>query len=215
MIPFLKPIRREKLRVLVVDDHAMMRVGLMTAANDQPDMEVVADVDSGEEAIEACRQHAPDVVVLDLRMHGMGGLETVRVLRAQFPDVRVLIFSNYAGGEEVYQAMKSGARGFVVKDISISRMLEAIRTVGRGEQYIPPEIAMRMGERLMAQLSPRELDVLRQLAKGLSNKGIAAELTLAEGTVKIHITNLLAKLGVCDRTQAVVVAVKRGIIEIE
>lgn len=205
----------KKIRILFVDDHIVMRMGLTTAAGDQPDMEVVADVESGEEAIEAFRVHRPDVVVLDLRMNGMGGIETIKLLRQEFGAPRVLVFSNYARGEEVYQALKAGAAGFVVKEMALDRLLEAIRTVHRGEQYIPPEIAMRMGERLLAQLSPRELDVLRRVAKGRSNKEIAAELQVVEGTIKIHITNILAKLGVADRTQAVVIALKRGIIDLE
>lgn len=210
-----KTVRSDKIRILLVDDHIVMRMGLTTATGDQPDMEVVADVENGVEALEACRLHQPDVVVLDLRMQGMSGIETARALREEFRDVRVLIFSNYAHSEEVYQAFKAGAAGFVVKEMSLDRLLEAIRAVSRGEQYIPPEIAMRMGERLFDQLSPRELEVLRLVAKGRSNKEIGAELHVVEGTVKIHVTNLLAKLGVSDRTQALVVAVKRGIIQID
>jgi DNA-binding NarL/FixJ family response regulator len=205
----------KKIRILFVDDHIVMRMGLTTAAGDQPDMEVVADVESGEEAIEAYRAHRPDVVVLDLRMNGIGGIETIKLLRQEFGAPRVLVFSNYARGEEVYQVLKAGAAGFVVKEMALDRLLEAIRTVHRGEQYIPPEIAMRMGERLLAQLSPRELDVLRRVAKGRSNKEIAAELQVVEGTIKLHVTNILAKLGVSDRTQAVVIALKRGIIDLE
>lgn len=210
-----KTARSDKIRILLVDDHMVMRMGLVTATSDEPDMEVVADVENGTEAIEAYRAHRPDVVVLDLRMHGMSGVEAIRALRSEFGDVRVLIYSNYAAGEEVYQAFKAGAAGFVVKEMALERLLEAIRKVHAGEQYIPPEIAMRMGERLLAQLSPRELDVLKLVAKGRSNKEIAAELHVVEGTVKIHVANILTKLGVSDRTQAIVVAVRRGIIQIE
>jgi DNA-binding NarL/FixJ family response regulator len=137
------------------------------------------------------------------------------VLREEFKNVRVLIFSNYAKGEEVYQAMKAGASGFVLKEMPLDRLLEAIRTVHRGDQYMPPEIAMRVGERLLAQLSPRESDVLRLLGRGLSNKEIGVQLGVVEGTVKIHIANIFGKLGVSDRTQAVIEAIKRGIVEIE
>jgi DNA-binding NarL/FixJ family response regulator len=205
----------DKIRILLVDDHMVMRMGLMTATSGEPDMEVVADAENGAEAVKAYRHHRPDVVVLDLRMPGMSGIETIRQLREEFGNVRILIFSNYASGEEVYQALKAGASGFVVKEMALDRLLEAIRKLYQGEQYIPPEIAMRMGERLLAQLSPRELEVLQLVAKGLSNKEIAAVIRIVEGTVKIHITNILAKLGVSDRTQAIVVAVKRGIIQIE
>lgn len=207
--------RFERIRILLVDDHMVIRMGLMTATSDTPDMEVVADVESGAEAIEAYRRHRPDIVVLDLRMHGMSGIETIRALRQEFGDPRILIFSNYAKGEEVYQAIKAGAAGFVVKEMALDRLLEAIRAVCNGEQYIPPEVAARIGERLLAQLSPRELDVLQHVAKGESNKEIAAQLGVVEGTVKIHVANIFSKLGVSDRTQALVVAVKRGIIQIE
>ncbi len=210
-----KPVKFEKIRILLVDDHMVIRMGLMTATSDTPDMEVVADVESGQEAVEAYRRHRPDIVVLDLRMHGMGGIETIRALREEFGDPRILIFSNYAKGEEVYQAIKAGASGFVVKEMALDRLLEAIRKVYNGEQYIPPEVAARIGERLLAQLSPRELDVLQHVAKGLSNKEIAARLGVVEGTVKIHVANIFSKLGVSDRTQALVAAVKRGIIQIE
>lgn len=205
----------EKIRVLLVDDHMVIRMGLITATSDTPDMEVVADVESGQEAIDAYRRLRPDVVVLDLRMHGMSGVETIRALREEFGSPRILVFSNYAKGEEVYQAIKAGASGFVVKEMALSRLLEAIRRVHQGEQYIPPEVAARIGERLLAQLSPRELDVLQHVAKGLSNKEIAAQLGVVEGTVKIHVANIFSKLGVSDRTQALVTAVKRGIIQIE
>ncbi|ACB76649.1 response regulator [Opitutus terrae] len=210
-----KTVRSDKIRILLVDDHMVMRMGLVTATSDEPDMEVVADVENGAEAIEAYRAHRPDVVVLDLRMHGMSGVDAIRALRSEFGNVRVLVYSNYAAGEEVYQALKAGASGFVVKEMALERLLEAIRKVHAGEQYVPPEIAMRMGERLMAQLSPRELDVLKLVAKGRSNKEIAAELHVVEGTAKIHVANILTKLGVSDRTQAIVVAVRRGIIQIE
>jgi DNA-binding NarL/FixJ family response regulator len=205
----------KKIRILLVDDHMAIRMGLITAVGDAPDMEVVADVEDGTEAIEAYRRHRPDVVVLDLRMQGLSGVETIRALRQEFGVVRILIFSNYAKGEEIYQAMKAGASGFVVKEMALDRLLDAIRVVFAGEQYLPPQIAMRIGERLLVQLSPRELEVLRLVAKGLSNKEIAARLGLVVGTVKIHVANIFSKLSVSDRTQALVAAVKRGIIELE
>jgi DNA-binding NarL/FixJ family response regulator len=205
----------EKIRILLVDDHIVLRMGLMTAASGEPDMEVVADAENGADAIAAFRTHRPDVVVLDLRMQGMSGLETIRALREEFGDVRVLIFSSYANGDELYQALKAGACGFVVKEMALARLLEAIRKVHQGEEYIPPEIAKRMSGPVLSQLSLRELEVLQLVGRGLSNKEIAARLGLVEGTVKIHVTNILAKLRVSDRTQAILAAVKRGIIQIE
>jgi DNA-binding NarL/FixJ family response regulator len=204
-----------KIRILLVDDHMVIRMGLMTAASDAADMEVVADVDNGQEAIEAFRKHRPDIVVLDLRMQGMSGIETLRALRDEFKNVRVLIFSNYAKGEELYQAMKAGASGFVLKEMPLDRLLDAIRTVHRGEQYMPAEVAVRVGQRLLAQLSPRELEVLQLLARGMSNKEIGAQLGVVEGTIKIHVANIFSKLGVSDRTQALIEAIKRGIVQID
>lgn len=205
----------KKIRILLVDDHAVIRMGLTTAAGDAPDMEVVAGVETGREAVDAFRRLRPDVVVLDLRLHGMGGIETMQALREEFKDVRILIFSSFAKGEEIFRAMKAGAAGFVLKDMPLERLLEAIRIVHRGEQYMPPEIAMRVGERMLAQLSPREIEILHLLARGRSNKEIAAQLGVVEGTVKIHITNIFSKLGVNDRTQALIEAVKRGIVQID
>ena len=210
-----KASRREKIRLLVADDHMVMRMGLVHAANSQADMEVSVEVESGEEAVEAYRTHHPDVVILDLRMPGMGGLATIRALRKEFPRARIVIFSNYARGEEVYQALKAGAAGFVVKNMNLSQLLDAIRQVHGGERYLPPELAMRMGERTLSPLSERETEVLTLIAKGQSNKEIAAVLGVTESTVKLHVTNILTKLEVNARTEALVVAVQRGIIDIE
>ena len=210
-----KPADTRKIRILLVDDHIAVRMGLMTALGDALDMEVVADVEDGEEAREAYRKHRPDLVILDMRMQGMGGVETIHALRNEFGAVRILVYSNYAKGEEAYQAVKAGAAGFVVKEMTLDRLLEAIRAVNAGEQYIPPQVAMRIGERLLAQLSPREMEVLKLVAKGSSNKEIATQLGLVVGTVKIHVANIYAKLGVSDRTQALIVAVKRGIISLD
>jgi DNA-binding NarL/FixJ family response regulator len=204
-----------RIRILLVDDHMVIRMGLMTAASDAVDMEVVADVDNGHDAIEAYRRHRPDIVVLDLRMHGMSGLDTLRALRDEFKNARVLVFSNYAKGEEIFQAMKGGAAGFVLKEMPLDRLLEAIRVVHRGEQYMPSEVAVRVGERMLAQLSPREIEVLQLLSRGFSNKEIGAQLGVVEGTVKIHVANIFGKLGVSDRTQALIEAIKRGIVQIE
>jgi DNA-binding NarL/FixJ family response regulator len=207
--------RAAKIRILLVDDHIVMRMGLATAAGGEPDMEVVAEAENGLEAIQAYGVHRPDVVVLDLRMPKKNGIETIHQLREEFGAIRVLVFSNYAGGDEVFQAFKAGACGFVTKEMPLERLLEAIRCVHAGEQYIPAEISMRMNGRVLSSLSTRELEVLTLVAKGLSNKEIGAALNVAEGTIKVHLKNILAKLNVSDRTQAILVAVKRGIIHLE
>ncbi|MDP0501544.1 MAG: response regulator transcription factor [Verrucomicrobiota bacterium JB022] len=204
-----------KIRILLVDDHIVLRMGLATAAHGEPDLEVVAEAENGEEAMEAYRRCSPDVVVLDLRMPKTGGLETIKHLRDEFPGARVLVFSNYASGDEVLQAFDAGASGFVVKDMPLESLLEGIRRVANGEQYMPAEIASRVSRRAISQLSKRELEVLMLVAKGMSNKDIASQLHLVEGTVKVHLTNILSKLHVADRTQAILAAVRRGIIVLE
>jgi DNA-binding NarL/FixJ family response regulator len=192
-----------------------MRMGLATAADGEADMKVVAEAENGLEAIQAYQTHRPDVVVMDLRMPKANGIETILRLRESFGAVRVLVFSNYAGGDEVFQAFKAGACGFVTKEMALERLLDAIRRVHAGEQYIPPEISMRLNGCILSNLSGRELEVLALVAKGLSNKEIGAQLNVVESTIKVHLKNILAKLGVNDRTQAILVAVKRGIIRLE
>ena len=186
------PPASKKIRILLVDDHIVLRMGLVTATSGEPDMEVVADADNGVDAITAYRVHRPDVVVLDLRMPGLNGIETIRKLREEFGEARVLVFSNYASGDEIFQALRAGACGFVVKEMALDRLLEVIRKVASGEQYTPPEIATRMHGRVLSQLSPpANLRCCELLARGLSNKEIGAELHVVEGTVKIHVTNIL------------------------
>ena len=191
------PAKPAKIRIMLVDDHIVMRMGLATAAGGEPDMEIVAEAENGIEAIQAYPIHRPDVVVLDLRMPKKNGIETIQLLREKFGSVRILVFSNYAGGDEVFQAFKAGACGFVTKEMALERLLEAIRCVHSGEQYIPSEISVRMNGRVLSHLSNRELEVLALVAKGLSNKEIGAQLN------------------VNDRTQAILVAIKRGIIHLE
>lgn len=207
--------RSTRIRVLVVDDHMVMRMGLVHAASAEPDLDVIAEVESGDEAIEAFRLHRPDVVILDLRMKGLSGLQTIRALRSEFPSARIVVFSNYARGEEIFQALKTGAAGFVVKSMDLTRLLEAIRAVHAGEKYLPAELALRMSERALSPLSERETEVLGLVSKGLSNKEIGSALGVTEGTVKLHITNIFSKLEVNSRTEALVVGVQRGIIDIE
>lgn len=209
------PIPHPCIRIMLVDDHILMRMGLASATNNEPDMRIVAEAEDGIEAIEAYRIHQPDVVVLDLRMPRRNGIETIAVLRREFTSARILVLSNYSSGEEVAAAIQAGARGFAVKDMPLDAMLDAIRRVHAGEQFIPPEIARRLAGRMLSQLSNRELGVLALIGKGKSNKEIASALHLVEGTVKVHVTNILSKLGVADRTQAVLAAVKRGILQLD
>ncbi len=208
-------MNQNKIRILLVDDHIVLRMGLAMAANDAPDMQVVGEAENGEDAVKVYRACQPDVVVMDLRMPKHDGLETIQLLREEFGSPKVLVFSNYASGDEALRAFQAGALGFVVKDMPLERLLDGIRRVHEGEQFIPPEVAARMSRRVVSQLSKREFEVLSFVAKGLSNKEIAAELNLVEGTVKVHLTNILSKLQVSDRTQAILAAIKRGIINVE
>lgn len=204
-----------KIRVMVVDDHVLMRMGLSFALNSQPDMQVVAEAEDGIDAVDLYRSHLPDVVVLDLRMPKRNGIETIHVIRHEFSAAHILVLSNYGTGDEITAALQAGALGFVVKDTPLAGLVAAIRQVHAGEQFLPQEIARRLAGRISSQLSHRELDVLTLVGKGRSNKEIGIELNLAEATVKVHVTNILAKLGVADRTQAILAGIRRGIIHIE
>jgi DNA-binding NarL/FixJ family response regulator len=178
-------------------------MGLSYAIANQPDMEVVAQAEDGEEGIALYRQHRPDVVVLDLRMPKCSGLDVIGALRREFGLVRILVLSNYASGDEIAAALHAGATGFVGKEASLPVLLDAIRKVHIGEQVMPAETARRLASRFASQLSPRELEVLALLGRGMSNKEIGAALNVVESTVKVHVTAILSKLGVADRTQAV------------
>jgi len=204
-----------KIRILLVDDHIIVRMGLSFAVNNQPDMEVVAQAEDGNEAIEKYRNHRPDVVLLDLRMPKRNGFETIGLLRQESSAVRILVLSNYCGGDEISAALQGGARGFVGKDAGLGELLGAIRQVHAGEQVIPPEVARRLASRISSQLSPRELEVLTLIGRGRSNKEIGSALSVAESTVKVHVTSILTKLGVGDRTQAILSAIKQGILHVE
>jgi len=203
------------IRIMLVDDHILMRMGLAFATNNEPDMRVVAEAEDGIEAIEAYREHQPDVVILDLRMPRRNGLETIAVLRREFSLARILVLSNYSSSDDVAASIHAGASGFAAKDTPVDTLLDAIRRVHAGEQFIPSEIARRLAGRMLSQLSNREREVLALVGKGRSNKEIAATLHLVEGTVKVHVTNILSKLGVECRTQAVLTAVKRGLLQLE
>ena len=200
---------------MVVEDHVLVRMGLVSAANTEPDIEVVAEVDDGRQVLDIYRKHSIDVVVLDLRMPGMDGIEIIRMLRSEFNAVRILVLSSYGGGDDISRAMQAGASGYLVKGMDLEFLLEGIRTVYGGKQYLPPEISKRMTERINSDISLRELEVLRLIAKGKSNKEIAAHLCIVEGTVKAHLTNIFTKLGAVDRAQAMAIAIQRQILQLD
>ena len=200
---------------MLVEDHILMRMGLISATRVEPDMEVVAEVDDGRKVLASYLQHQPDVVLLDLRLPGMDGIEVIRALHQEAPEARIIVLSSYGGGDDVSRAIQTGASGYVLKNMPLDQVLEAVRIVHLGGQYIPREIASRMSQRIHSDLSPREIEVLRLIAQGRSNKEIGAELGIVEGTVKAHVTNIFGKLGALDRTQAITIAMKRQILQLE
>jgi DNA-binding NarL/FixJ family response regulator len=208
-------LNTKKIRLMLVEDHILMRMGLVSATRIEPDMVVVAEVDDGRKVVENYRKHKPDVILLDLRLPGMGGIQVIKALCQESPDVRVVVLSSYGGGDDVAMAIQAGASGYVLKNMPLQQVLEAVRVVHFGGQYIPREIASRLSQRLHSDMSTREIEVLRLIAQGRSNKEIAAELGIVEGTVKAHVTNIFGKLGAVDRTQAITIAVKRQILQLE
>ena len=205
----------ERLTVLIVDDHPMMRLGIAAIVNDQPDMTVVAQAGTGEQAVELWRQHKPHVTLMDLRLPGMSGVEAIRVIRREYPRSRVVVLTTYEGDEDVHQALEAGAQGYLLKGMSPDVLLDALRRVHAGNRVLPPPVARSLDSRApCSDLSAREREVLVLIAQGRNNKEIGATLSITEGTVKCHVTMILSRLGVSDRTQAVVAAVQRGIVHI-
>ncbi len=207
---------RPHIRLLLADDHTVVRDGFAAIIGYQSDMEVVASVGNGREAVESFRELRPDVALLDLRMPEIGGVEAIEQIRCEFPSARIIVLTTYDGDEDVYRALQAGALGYLLKDTTTEAFLRAIRSVAAGRRYVPPEIAARLVERTMAGpgLTAREVEVLGALATGKTNKEIAAELFITEGTVKSHVNNILEKLGVRDRTEAVMEALRRGILHL-
>jgi DNA-binding NarL/FixJ family response regulator len=204
------------IRILVVDDHFMVRMGLSASLNVEPDIEVVAEAGNGETALELYRKHRPSLVMMDLRLPGMSGTDSAAAIVREFPDARILILSTHSSEEEIYRAMQAGAGGYVVKSILREELLRAVREVHQGGQYLDPLVASHLAERRSHRpLSSREVEVLRLVAKGFGNKEIANELNIAEVTVKLHVSHVLEKLNVNDRTQAATAALQRGIISLE
>lgn len=194
----------------------MVRMGLSASLNVEPDMEVVAEANDGESAVSAYRKHHPNLVLMDLRLPGISGAEAATALLRQFPDAAVLMLSTHSGQEEIYRALQAGARGYVLKSVMRDELLRAIRAVHAGDSYVDATAASALAERLSQRsLTGREIEVLRLVAKGSGNKEIAATLNIAEITVKLHVSHVLEKLNVKDRTEAVTAALQRGIIALE
>jgi two-component system, NarL family, response regulator len=203
------------IQVLIVDDHVMVAQGLTALLSSQPDMTVIGRASNGLEAIECFCQHQPDVVLMDLRMPQMGGVEATSAICEQFKQARIIILTTYDGDEDIYRGLQAGAKGYVLKDAEAQELLSAVRSVHAGQLYIPPAVGAKLAERMgIPQLSDRELEVLNLMARGKNNHEISAELSISESTVKFHTKNIMSKLGASDRAQAIITALKRGVITI-
>lgn len=203
-----------RIRVLVVDDHKVVRIGLKTMIARERDMEVVAEADSGAAAVAAYRQHKPDVILLDLRLPDLSGAEVITRVRQIDPRARIIVLTSYDGDEDIYRAIQAGASGYLLKGTFPDGLLEqAIRTVHAGRRMIPPDVADRLAQRISTpSLSAREVAVLQLVARGLSNREIGAALSISPGTIKTHLERIYTKLGVNDRTAAALLAVERGLV---
>lgn len=203
------------IRILLADDHPILRQGVRALAADEVDMEFVAEASSGLEAIEQFRKHRPDVVLIDLQMPDMNGLEAIIAIRDEFPDARFIVLTTYAGDVQILRALKAGARAYLLKSLLRRELLDTIRAVHTGQKRIPAEIAAQLADHLADDsLTSREIDVLRLIAAGNANKIVADKLSITEETVKGHVKSILSKLGANDRTHAVTIALKRGIIQL-
>jgi len=204
-----------KIRILVADDHFVVRMGLTALVNTEPDLEVVGQAADGKQAVEEFEKHSPDLVLMDLRMPVKDGISATAEIRAKHPNARVLMLTTFDGDTDIHRAMQAGAQGYVLKNSTGDKLIPALRAVAAGQRWIPKEIATRLASRNMFEdLTPRELQVLEQMAKGLANKEIADVLNITAHTVKDHLKNILGKLHVADRTEAVTVAIQRGIIHL-
>ncbi|MBK8478402.1 MAG: response regulator transcription factor [Opitutaceae bacterium] len=201
------------IRLLIVDDHPAFRAGLVALLADQPELRVVAECGDGREAVELYRRERPDVVLMDLRLPGLSGVEAILAIRQEHPDARVIVVTTYDADEDIYRAIQSGAKSYLMKDMSKGEIVGTIRAVHAGQERLPPAIADRLAERRRRpELTLREVEVLQLVAKGRSNKEIASGLSIAEDTVKSHLKTLFTKLGVQDRTAAAICAIRHGIV---
>jgi DNA-binding NarL/FixJ family response regulator len=204
------------IRILTVDDHPLLRKGIAALVNAEPDMKLIAESSNGEEAIEAFRSHRPDVTLMDLQMPGVDGIGAIGRIRDEFPNARIIVLTTYTGDIQVLRALRAGARAYILKGHVHKELLETIRAVHAGQKRIPPDIAAELAQHATDdELTEREIDVLKLVASGNANKQIADRLSIGEATVKSHVSNILSKLGANDRSHAVTIGLKRGIIELD
>jgi DNA-binding NarL/FixJ family response regulator len=205
---------QSRIRVLGVDDHPLMREGIAAIINSQPDMTIVAQAATAAEAVELYRLHGPDVTLMDLRLPDMSGIDALVRIRAEFTAARVIMLTTFEGDVEIQRALKAGARGYLLKSTPPKDLVETIRRVHEGKKGIPPHVAAHLAEHMSDEaLTEREVEVLRHVAEGRRNRDIAEQLFISEETVKVHVKHIMDKLGAADRTQAVAIAVRRGIIQ--
>lgn len=205
----------DRIRVFCVDDHPLLREGIATIINNQPDMLLVAEAATGCEAIQKYGEHQPDVTLMDLRLPDMSGIDALIAIRAEYPEARIVMLTTFEGDVEVQRALTAGARGYLLKSMPPKELVESIRQVHAGKKRIPPELAAQLAEHLGDEsLTEREVEVLRHVAGGNRNRDIAEQLFISEETVKVHVKHIMEKLGASDRTQAVAIAVRRGIIQL-
>lgn len=207
--------KKQPIRVMLVDDHPAFRKGLAALIGTENDLEVVAETGDGNEAIQLFRRHQPDITLMDLRLPGMGGVEATIAIRKEFPDARVIVLTTFDMDEDIYRAMDSGAKSYLLKDTNEDELAATIRAVHAGEEKLAPKLAQRLAQRQKRpELSQREMEVLHLLVRGRSNKEIASSLFITEDTVKAHLKTLFVKLGVQDRTDAAITAIRQGIVHL-
>ena len=207
--------KKKRIRILIADDHTVVREGLVSLVKRKSDMVVLAEASNGREAVDLWKQHRPDVTLLDLRMPEMDGVSAIKEIRELDPNAHIVVLTTYDGDEDIYRAIKAGAKAYLLKDTARDALVDCVRKVHAGETYLPPQLAAKLAERVSGvALSPREMEVLQRLAAGKSNKEIGAELFVSEGTIKSHVKSIFTKLDVVSRTEAVAAATRRGLIQL-
>jgi two-component system NarL family response regulator len=207
--------KKKRIRILIVDDHSVVREGLVSLVKRKSDMVVVGEGSNGREAVDLWKEHRPDVTLLDLRMPVLDGVGAIKEIRELDENAHIVVLTTYDGDEDIYRAIKTGAKAYLLKDTARDALVETVRRVHAGETYLPPQLAAKLAERVSGEaLSPREVEVLQRMAVGKSNKEIGAELFISEGTVKTHLKSIFSKLDVVSRTEAVATATRRGFIQL-